>query len=125
MCFSGRRGLRERALGGREGVEQHSSVSARMRCAIRTASPAGVRARWRSSRIYSFRLEKTLSITSAGGSERPLTADVGGRWALVRCEQGRAAGGQPRGVVSAPEALVADHDLGRGAGEQVGERLVL
>jgi hypothetical protein len=39
-------------------------VSARIRCAIRTARLAGVRARWRSSRICSLRLEKTLSITS-------------------------------------------------------------
>src|ERR671919_415605 len=40
------------------------SVSARMRCAIRTASPAGVLARCRSSRIWPLRLAKTLSITS-------------------------------------------------------------
>src|SRR5437762_1024943 len=38
-------------------------VRARMRWAIRTASPPGVFARWRSSRIWPFRLAKTLSIT--------------------------------------------------------------
>ena len=45
-----------------------------MRWAIRRASPAGVRARCRSSRICSFRLEKTLSITrrvEASARSRP------------------------------------------------------
>ena len=61
----------------------------------------------------------------SGRSERPLSADVGGGARLVGGEQRRAGGGEPGLVVPAPEALVADHDLGRGAGEQVGERLVL
>jgi len=54
-----------------------------------------------------------------------LTAEVGGGAGLVGREQDRAAGGEPFGVVTAPEAFVADHDLGGGAGEQVSERLVL
>jgi hypothetical protein len=44
---------------------------------------------------------------------------------LVRSEQRGAVGGEAARLVGAPEALVGDHDLGRVAGEQVGERLVL
>ena len=60
-----------------------------------------------------------------GGGERALAAEVGGGAGLVGREQGGAVGGEPVAVAAAPEALVGDHDLGRGAGEQVGERLVL
>ena len=60
-----------------------------------------------------------------GRGERALAAEVGGGACLVGGEQGGAVGGEPFAVVAAPEALVGDHDLGRGAGEQVGERLVL
>src|SRR6266702_1517576 len=54
-------------------------VRARMRWAMRTASPAGVLARWRSSRICPLRLAKTLSITSreeASARSRPRLAAV-------------------------------------------------
>jgi hypothetical protein len=52
-------------------------------------------------------------------------AFVGGGAGAVGGEQPGAGGGEPGGVVAPPEAFVGDHDLGRGAGEQVGERLVL
>ena len=100
-------------------------VSARMRCAIRTASPAGVLARCCSSRIWPLRFEKTLSITSrveASARSRPRLAAVrvlSGVSSVVPSAASRVV------VVAAPEALVGDHDLGGGAGEQVGERLVL
>jgi pimeloyl-ACP methyl ester carboxylesterase len=60
-----------------------------------------------------------------GRGERSLAAEVGRGSCLVRGEQGRAGGCEPRLVVAAPEALVGDHDCGRGAGQEVGERLVL
>ena len=100
-------------------------VSARIRCAIRTARPAGVLARWCSSRIWPFRLAKTLSITSRVEASARSRPSVGGGAGLVGREQRRAVGGEPFAVAAAPEAFVGDHDLGRGAGEQVGERLVL
>src|SRR5439155_7624276 len=97
-------------------------VSARMRCAIRAARPAGVFARGCSSRIWPFRFEKTLSITSLSEA----SARSRKRLAAVRVLSGvsSAGGGEPVRVVAAPEAFVGDHDLRLGAGEQVGERLV-
>ena len=94
-----------------------------MRCAIRAARPLGVLARWRSSRIWPFRLAKTLSITSrVDASVRSLCT-----LAAVRCavgsKQAGAAGSEPFAVAAAPEPLVGNHNRSRVAGEQVGEML--
>jgi hypothetical protein len=72
-----------------------------------------------------LRFEKTLSIrrrVEASARSRPRLAAVR---VLSGGEQRRADGREPCLVLAAPEALVGDHDLARGAGEQVGERLVL
>jgi hypothetical protein len=100
-------------------------VSARMRCAIRAASPAGVLARWRSRRIWPFRLAKTLSITSlseASARSRPRLAVVGVRSGVSSRIWSAASRSR---VGASPEAFVGDHDLGGRAGQEVGERLVL
>ena len=68
--------------------------------------------------------EDALDHQSCRG-ERPLTTEVGCGARLVRREQRRAGRGEAGGIVAAPEAFVADHDLARCAGEQVGERFVL
>src|SRR4051812_49302230 len=81
-----------------------------MRWAIRTARPAGVFARCRSSRIWPLRLAKTLSITSreeARARSRPMLAAV----RVFGCEQDGAAGGEPLAIGASPEAFVGDHDL--------------
>ena len=96
-----------------------------MRCAIRTASPAGVFARCRSNRICPFRLAKTLSITSreeASARSRPMLAAVrvlSGVSSTVPPAASRSRYARPQ------KAFVGDHDLGWRAGQQVGERLVL
>ena len=60
-----------------------------------------------------------------GGGEcalRPLLAAVRVRSGVSRRD---VVGREPGLVAATPEALVGDHDLGRGTGQQVGERLVL
>jgi hypothetical protein len=70
-------------------------------------------------------LAKTLSITSRLEACERSRRLVGGRALLRRCQERRAAACEPRAIGDAPEALVGDEELGLGAGEQVGERLVL
>jgi hypothetical protein len=60
-----------------------------------------------------------------GGGECAFAVEIGGGARLVGGEQLGAVGGESRGVVAAPETLVGDDDRGWGAGEQIGERLVL
>ena len=57
--------------------------------------------------------------------ECALAAEIGGGARLVGGEQGDAVGGEPLAVAATPETLVGDDDLGRDAGQKVGERLVL
>ena len=99
-------------------------LSARMRCAIRTASPAGVLARCCSSRIWPLRFEKTLSITSRVEASARSRAEVFGGACPVGGEQSDAVGGEPLAVAATPGAFVGDHDFCRDAGQEVGERLV-
>src|SRR4051794_24078704 len=100
-------------------------VSARLRCVIRSVSPAGVLARFCSSCIWPFGVGEDALDREPGWGERAFAAGVGGGVCLVRGEEGRFGAGELWVVGASSEALVGDHDLARGAGEQVGERLVL
>ena len=88
-------------------------MSASRRCAIRCASPRGVFARWRSSRICSFRFEKTLSIVSRCPACRRSRSALSMVRSREGCKQPHLRALHLLVVGAAPEAFVGDHDFRR------------
>ncbi len=100
-------------------------VRARMRWAMRSGEPGRCFGEVVFEPHLAFQVREDALDHEPGGGEGAFAAEVGGGAGLVGGEQADAVGGEPFAVAAAPEALVGDHDLGRGAGKEVGEWLVL